>query len=291
MDCRDASRFVALRVDGEIDDIDCQELERHLENCRFCQQRWEAERYAQECVREKLQAHFEKPENHAPLALRARIQSEGRRHRAKQRRPLVLGVPVAACAALALVTVIVPEPLGVSGKTSDLLDDSVRRHSANLPPEFRVKDKSHRELENYLRQHLRYRVRIPPPRNTGLGPQLVGARLSNVNDRDVAYLMFDHRGARMSLFAYPRGEGVSQTQGRRGLTRLPHGIYVGKERGYSVVSWAEGSGDFALISDLAVEELLRWAPHFRQPKGQPKALPPRMPKRPESMIQTVSHQP
>ena len=290
MDCRDASKFVALRVDGEIDERDCADLERHLESCPFCQRRWEAEQHTQERLRKKLQESISSPDFQIPAALKAKIVDSGRAEVQYARRPLVMGVPVAACVALAAVAVIVPEQSEEKRRAHRMTDRTVQRHSANLPSEVNVTEANIRNLESFFSRHLAFPVRVPAQKR---GPKLIGARLSHIERNDVAYLMYDHRGARISLFAFPRGRGLSTVPGHRLSPRtdaIGRSIFVGQERGYNVVSWTGPSADYALVSEIDVQAMIGWSAELRTPRHPRQTPRKRRPFRRGVDVRTVSHQ-
>ena len=96
MDCRDASKFTALDIDGEIDAEDAKGLSEHLESCRFCKQRWEQEKRLQTAVKERLQSSVHDTAK-APSDLRKKIMAAGRAETRTNRLSAFIGVPFASC--------------------------------------------------------------------------------------------------------------------------------------------------------------------------------------------------
>src|SRR5687768_10809520 len=54
MDCHDAQHFVQLRIDEEIESIDCVQLDRHLEDCPRCREHVDREAHFQARLELKL---------------------------------------------------------------------------------------------------------------------------------------------------------------------------------------------------------------------------------------------
>jgi anti-sigma factor RsiW len=255
MDCRDAHRFVQLRLDDEIEPTDCAQLDQHLAACVPCRSRVEREqRFELE-----LRNHMRSAAAHvSPPALRERILGELSAADSRTQ-------PVWSRVAIAASSVLVV--LGVSWSATrdgpDLLRESVRRHSVNLPPDVRSVS-GPVEVDRYLRQKLTYPVSVPRLDQSGLPVRLVGARLSNIHDQDVALVMYDHRGAKLSLFAYPIGpqDGVLP----QGFERRQVGgreLMVGAERGYNVVAWRDRGTFYSLVSDVDPSELVQLAAAVR----------------------------
>ena len=250
MDCRDAARFVQLRLDDEIEPLDCALLDRHLETCSHCQRTVGVEAEVQHSIRAKLQVAVES--NPAPPALAHRIAQEIACERRDQRAPV--GRAFAACLGLFAVGALT---YNASSTESHAVDETVTRHSRHLPPEVRAADADREHVDSFLRANLAYPVAAPRFERTDVPTRLVGARLSNIQDRDVAYMMYDHRGARLSVFAYPDdgGDGLDA----RGFHRRRAGardVYVGQRRGYNVVSWKDRGMNWSMVSDVDPGELV-----------------------------------
>lgn len=252
MDCRDAHRFVQLRLDDEIEPADCAQLDIHLGSCAPCRARIEREQRFELELRARLRR--EAGEARAPAALRDRIGGE-----------LAAATPVrpAAWMKVAIAAGGVFFLLGVSWNATrgaDVLRESVRRHSSNLPPDVRALG-SDEEVDRFLEQRLSYAVSVPRLAGSGEDVRLVGARLANIHDRDVPLFQYEHRGAKVSLVAYP--------ESGRGRAALPddferrhvgdRDFYVGAERGYNVVAWRERGTLYSLVSDVDGSELVRLA--------------------------------
>lgn len=252
MDCRDAHRFVQLRLDDEIESTDCAQLDQHLGHCAPCRARIEREQRFELGLRERMRASLQQP---SPSALRERITAELAGADGTVR-PAWARVAIAAGGVLVLLGVSYNATLG----GPDVLRESVKRHSSNLPLDVRSVT-GEVEVDRYLRQKLAFPVVVPRLDRSGLPVRLVGARLSSIHDQDVALVMYDHRGAKLTLLAYPAGQGdggrVPEGFERRQVARGE--IYVGADRGYNVVAWRDHDTLYSLVSDLDRSELVQLA--------------------------------
>jgi|GEM_PF-2406645 len=294
MDCRDASKLTALDIDGEIDAEDAKSLSRHLEACPFCRQRWETEKRVQAALKDQLQDSV-RATSKAPSYLRNKVRSAGRAEVNTARFSALTGVPAFAGLAMVVVSVLVPnhsdEKQTVAGVGHRMTERAVLRHRSNLPAEFSATNYDAPNLERVLSQHLPFRVRIP---NDDSQSRFVGARLSHIGRNDVAYLMYDHRGARLSVFAFPRGRGINAVDGHRLVPQSDYRgrpIYVGRQKGHNVVSWSDKHTDFAIVSDLDVKDMVQWSLRVRDLDRLRRTVPrpPRAFPRGGNQVQTVSH--
>jgi anti-sigma factor RsiW len=142
-------------------------------------------------------------------------------------------------------------------------EEAVARHSVNLPPEVRADDA--KRVQRFLQKNLRYPVAVPHFETQNPNVRLVGARLSSLDDREAAYMMYDHRGAKLSVFAYPKPARFSRPNGFEEIHAGSHVLLVGKRRGYNVVAWEAGEVVYSMVSDLDPRELVELASTIEQP--------------------------
>ena len=70
-------------------------------------------------------------------------------------------------------------------------------------------------------------------------------------------MMYDHRGARLSVFAYPHhGKGGLDARGFQRQRAGERDVYVGQRRGYNVVSWRDRGMNWSMVSDVDPGELV-----------------------------------
>lgn len=258
MDCRDAQRFVQLRLDEEIEPTDCVQLDLHLEDCSSCRCGLEREAWFQAQLELRLREAISRQEHTAPPSLRDRIRCELRNEAIESAFPY--GRAVAASFAVAILAGL---SWGATSSPARLYDDTISRHSSNLPPEIRALSNDEDEVHHFLQRNLRYQVQVPRAGSSELPVRLVGARLSNIRDRDAAYVMYDHRGAKLSLFAYPSQESLADISGLERRVVSGRELYVGSSRGYHVVSWKDRDLLYSLVSDVDPSELVQLAASMR----------------------------
>lgn len=248
MDCREAERFIDLRIDGEIEPAEGGMLESHLSSCAICRTRYHAQGKCVSTVRAKLREAND--QTRTPIGLRTRIVARVSDDEAKE--GFAWGRVVSVSLGVSMIAVL--SWSGTSGKPM-VPEEAVTRHSGNLPPEVRADYEDARRVQTFLSSNLRYPVSVPRfERNPNV--KLVGARLSNLDDSDAAYVMYDRRGAKLSLFAYPKPARFvrpADFQEARAGTKT---VLVGKRRGYNVVAWEEGDLVYSLVSDIDPKEML-----------------------------------
>jgi anti-sigma factor RsiW len=251
MDCREAERFIDLRLDGEIEPAEGGLLESHLSSCTICRTRYHAQGKCLSTIREKLRASNE--EVKSPLGLRTRIVA--RVSEDQRREGFAWGRAVSVTLGVSMIAVL---SWSSASGPSLVSEETVARHSGNLPPEVRADFEDARGVQTFLTSNLRYPVSVPKfDRNPNV--KLVGARLSSLDDQEAAYVMYDRRGAKLSLFAYPRPERFTRPADFREVKAGEKTLLVGKRRGYNVVAWQQGDLVYSLVSDIDPAEMVELA--------------------------------
>ncbi len=257
MDCREVDRLADLSLDGETELPEQAEVEGHLVACTHCRAKHEGRSWFHNRLRAKLRESSD--ELAAPTSLKLQIATQLRVQDRHGPASLRWGRAVPATLALGTV-VILSWTMSSTGSTLDP-EEQVAHHSRNLPPEVRGRDGE--KLEQLFQRNLRYPVRVPrlsqPNDPSGATVQLVGGRLSNIKNRDAAYIMYDDRGARISLFAYPIDGQVNLPKDFQEQRVGNRSMMVGKHRGYNVVAWASGDVLYSLVSEVDPVELVQLA--------------------------------
>jgi anti-sigma factor RsiW len=257
MECRDVDRLADLSLDGETDGSEQADIVGHLTVCPSCRQKHEGRSWFHGRLRAKLRESSD--DLVAPPALRSQIATQLRVHDRHVLPGLRLSRTVPATLALGTIVIL---SWSVSNAPELDPEEPVAHHSRNLPPEVRARDGE--KLQQLFKRNLRYPVRVPrlaqPSDNGAATVQLVGGRLSNIQNRDAAYIMYDDRGARISLFAYPNEGGrVSVPKDFQERRIGNRNVMVGKHRGYNVVAWESGDVLYSLVSEVDPTELMQLA--------------------------------
>jgi anti-sigma factor RsiW len=255
MECPEVDRLADLSLDGETELAEQAEIERHLIACSTCRCKHQSRAWFHNNLRQKLQQSSD--ELVAPISLKDQIATQ---LRVEDRcAPAALRWSRTVPATLALGTMVVLSWSMTSGSTLDL-EEPVAHHSRNLPPEVRARDGE--KLQQLFKRNLRYPVRVPRLQKNDRGAatvQLVGGRLSNIKNHEAAYIMYDDRGARISLFAYPIDGRVNLPRDFQERRVGGRSMMVGKHRGYNVVAWESGDVLYSLVSDVDPTELVQLA--------------------------------
>lgn len=253
MDCREAERFVELGLDGEIESSEGGLLETHLNHCASCSARYHVHGKLRATIRTKLLEAQSEAKSPPGLRTRivARVQDDERKESFGWGR---VAIPVSIGVSLVVV-------LSWSGTSGPPLvsEETVARHSTNLPPEVRADFEDARPVQRFLTSNLRYNVSVPRFDRHNPSVKLVGARLSSLDDHDAAYVMYDRRGAKVSFFAYPKPDRFTKPVDFREEVAGKKTVLVGKRRGYNVVAWEQGDLVYSLVSDIDPKEMVELA--------------------------------
>ena len=211
--------------------------------------------------------------------------------RPQQARPTwVIGPLAAAAAAAALVFVFWDNPAEVPGRSAStadganalrpidpvttsikapdvralgfepIVEESVNWHRRNIPIE--VTGPSGERVSTWLKPKVDFPVRLPRFERTGREEvSLLGARLSNIRDRQAAYVVYEVDGSKISvmLFDGHRDNGSSQPAVRPAAhphsARATPAIYTAK--GYNVAVIEDNGITYSITSELPPEDMAR----------------------------------
>jgi anti-sigma factor RsiW len=248
MVCRELEQFLHPYLDGEFDAGESSELESHLSTCVVCTKAADEER----ALREKIRSSLQGVKSMAPESLRHSVEQGLVR---ETRRAAViswsrLGALAAMAAALGGTVFYLRED-----PSRRFVEAAAARHARGLP--FEIQNPSHEGAEAWFGGKLLHRVAVPRFPNA----VLAGARLTNVTDKEAAYLSYEtdapnHTRRRMGLFVFQDDDLRVNAQ------PLP-AIAVANTHGYNVALWREGEIVYELVTDLDendIRQMLRPAP-------------------------------
>jgi anti-sigma factor RsiW len=227
---RDAAR-------GRLDPERAALVSAHLATCAACRAISDEERALDRLMEEQL------PQRPASLALKRRL---GERlppvvpasQAGRARRAALIALPLAACAALALV--LRPRLEAKDPLVAEAIADHLRVVYREQPVD--VESGGPHRVKPWFTGRLDFAV----PQVYG-GDQeftLVGGAVALFQDRKAALLVYKRQLHTISLFVFP-GEGLT----------LPGDPRLRQSRGFSVVLWRRGDLGYALTSDLNGGEL------------------------------------
>jgi mycothiol system anti-sigma-R factor len=274
MSCDELDGFLYAYLDGEFEPLDKMEFERHLGACPRCAQKVHQESAFREALHSQGRELQRQPSERAPDALRRRIQAQLRHEQQRSALKSWVRAGAAAAAIAAAGGAYIYERPGSRGV---FVEAAVLRHAKALP--FEVQRDAPERVEAWFEGKLDHSVRVPTFPNA----KLAGARLSNVKDKQAAYIAYEAvgRGAseprRVGLFVFQDADG------QVGAQPLPS-IEVDSSHGYNVAIWREHEIVYELVSDLDesdIRQMLTAHNPFRRravveqrPAGPPTSPPP-----------------
>jgi len=273
MTCDELEGFLYVYLDGEFGASEKVELERHLASCPSCARKVHLESVFRENVRRLARESANARSARAPESLRRSVQSWIRQ---EQQRAAFRGWVRASAAAAVIVAAggayfyVRPGPRAV------YIEAAALRHAKSLP--FEVQRDAPEHLEAWFKGKLEHNVRVPTFPNT----TLAGARLSNVKDKQAAYIAYDAASAnggrttRIGLFVFQDSDRDVPAQA------LPS-VELDSSHGYNVAIWRDREIVYELVSDLdetdirqmlAQSALPRRRSLVNEPRPAPTTSPP-----------------
>jgi len=245
MNCAEATATVQAYIDGELDGVDRESIERHLVGCSGCSRRV----HVQTRFRAAVRAHLHRPE--VPFTLRRRIEEAlGSQPIAPRRWPAWMSVPrlVPAAAAVFLIVAITGT---VRRSQSMVLEQAERSYHAEMPMDITGSDCG--SIASWFRGRLEFPVHAPI---LGGGATCQGGRLVNVGQRAAAYLVYLRPdGHRVTFLVFdPRDQPIESPE-----RRVVNGreIYLGTAPGISTAAYRDRGVGYVVTADYDEDTLTR----------------------------------
>lgn len=247
-DCKSVNSYISALIDGELKGRKANKVKNHLEACKRCRQEFEIVS-ALKPIAKKVR--IEK----APLYLKSRIinsieESEEKKSfidifSAWNLKPVYTASAVAALLLLAIIPLYY---LSANVSASTIAVKSVNNHMSNTIVDIfdEQMPSSRTELERIFDvQGLSWQGISSPKVN-----------LHYLKERRVAYIAFDRKGHKLSLFIFdvnnlklPEGRIIKEGEKE---------IYVDKYKGFNVLFWKEGNVGYSMVSDLGGDEMIHF---------------------------------
>jgi len=246
MDGRELERLVELSIDGELDPADEATLSRELEAPEV-RARVDRERRFHDQLKEKLQVDS----CPTPVDLRARVV-----HRLRCEDLVQEARPCGRITAATLAVATLGVASFASSRSQLDPEEVVSKHSLQLRPEIRAHGDSE-EIRRVFDERLGFPIRLPKVSRRNPNVRFVGVRVDEIKNQQAAYLMYDFRGSRVSVFVYG-GEG-DLTLPSAGVNTEVDGMEVegGKHRNYNFVEFRSPSGlQVVMVGEVDMEVLL-----------------------------------
>jgi mycothiol system anti-sigma-R factor len=258
MNCEEAINLMDGYVDGELDPVTNQEIERHLRDCRRCEQAYEAQRAIVRAIGSAA------PYYKAPAELRQRIQSSlrneigakatrngtrGSQILRTQKRSILAETPwnwLALAAAIILTTIIASTlfprmraPNADQFLATQLIANHVRSLMADHLTDVASSDQH--TVKPWLDAKLDFAA--PVVDLAGQGFPLVGGRLDYLDNHSVAALVYQRRKHFINLFIWPTTPADSKEQ------------KMVERQGYHLLHWVDGDFTCWAVSDVNTDDL------------------------------------
>lgn len=246
MNCGEANATVQAYIDGELDGVDRESVERHLVGCPGCSGRV----HVQTRFRAAVRVHLHRPE--VPFTLRRRIEETLASEAIAPRRwPAWMSLPriVPAAAAVFLIVAITGT---VRRQHSMVLEQAERSfNSPNMPMDILGPDCG--SIASWFRGRLEFPVHAPA---LGSGATCQGGRLVNVGERPAAYLVYRvSDGHRVTFLVFdPRDQPIESR-----VRRVVNGreIYLGTGPGISTAAYRDRGLGYVVTADYDEDTLTR----------------------------------
>jgi anti-sigma factor (TIGR02949 family) len=246
MNCAEATATVQAYIDGELDGVDRESVERHLVGCPGCSSRV----HVQTRFRAAVRAHLHRPE--VPFALRRRIEEAlGAQPIAPRRWPAWMSLPriVPAAAAVFLIVAITGT---VRSRHSAVLEQAERTfNNTQMPMDITGSDCG--SIASWFRGRLEFPVHAPA---LGSGATCQGGRLVNVGERPAAYLVYRvSDGHRVTFLVFDPRDLSIESRERRVVNGRE--MYLGTGPGISTVAYRDRGLGYVVTADYDEDTLTR----------------------------------
>ena len=245
MNCAEATATVQAYIDGELDGVDRESIERHLVGCPGCSSRV----HVQTRFRAAVRAHLHRPE--VPFALRRRVEEAlASQPIAPRRWPAWMSMPriVPAAAAVFLIVAITAT---VRRSHSMVLEQAERSYHTEMPMDITGSDCG--SIASWFRGRLEFPVHAPI---LGSGATCQGGRLVNVGERPAAYLVYRvSDGHRVTFLVFDPRDLSIESHDRRVVNGRE--MYLGTAPGISTVAYRDRGLGYVVTADYDEDTLTR----------------------------------
>ena len=140
-------------------------------------------------------------------------------------------------------------PASSSSLATPIVEEAVTWHRRNLPVE--VTGPSDARVRRWFDGKVNFPVRLPQFEKRAPGQvQLLGARLSNVKERQAAYVVYEVDGKKMSVMAFD-GRDIPRPSRDRGEP-----IYFENSSGYNVAVIEDNGITYSITSEMPQKEMV-----------------------------------
>lgn len=244
MNCAEFDRFAEAYVDGEFDPAGRAEMDTHLERCEECNRHVASLETCRALVRSSLAPVS------APHTLKQSIRAVVRRQRSAD--PVLTGWSLAALGIALLAALIMPKVwqndtsdlLGEEPETAPIVEATIDWHQRNLPVEVTGPDTE--AIRQWFDDKVDFPVRLPTFAS-GRSTSVLGGRLSQINNRSAAHVLYEVNGTKVSVVLFQLGEEL-HIPVRRGPQ--PFDYFWDTRNGYNVALFTDNGVSYAIATEL-----------------------------------------
>jgi anti-sigma factor (TIGR02949 family) len=245
MNCPEATATVQAYIDGELDGVDRESIERHLVGCPGCSRRV----HVQTRFRAAVRAHLHRPE--VPFTLRRRIEEAlVEQPIAPRRWPAWMSLPRIVPAAAAVLLIVAITGTVRRSHDSMVIEQAATMATTQMPMDVTGDCGS---IASWFRGRLGFPVHAPA---LGSGANCQGGRLVNVGERPAAYLVYLlSDGHRVTFLVFdPRDQPIESRE-----RRVVNGreIYLGTGPGISTAAYRDRGLGYVVTADYDEDTLTR----------------------------------
>ncbi|HRI51695.1 MAG TPA: zf-HC2 domain-containing protein [Pseudomonadota bacterium] len=247
MQCRDIERDLDSFIDGELAVPESLEVEAHLHSCTACQQQVEEQRTMKRSLRLVLRPP-ELPETLRDFvreSLNGELREAQRASRWQRlRRPVLLGMSGVALVVALLTATFYPS------RPEVVMESMIIKHQRNLPLEITGGPEV---VRSWFDGKVPFAV--PPPRVEPIA-SLRGGRISQLGDREAAYLQYEQRGQRISVFVFDPS-GLRLQAPRRAVIHNRE-VFIQGTRGYHIAVFQDRDLGYAIAGSVDEPEFIQF---------------------------------
>jgi anti-sigma factor (TIGR02949 family) len=262
MRCEDVQHALEFYLGGELEARDAAEFEAHLDSCECCAAVAERELKLKDCLR--TMSHSETMPDGLRIRVCGALASESALTQTEDTawsRTAVAAMAVFGLGGiLFLLSTQLPfaAPGIATADASSLLEpvespavvvESIRWHTRPLPVE--VAGPNPQTVGSWFRGKVDFLV-VPP--EFSRRAQLLGGRLSNVEDNEAALLVYDVDGTKLSVMMFDRNGAPVPSAHVLDGQQVP--LFVDERSGMNVALHEEGGVTYTFTSDLPDDQLV-----------------------------------
>ncbi|MBI5511150.1 MAG: zf-HC2 domain-containing protein [Deltaproteobacteria bacterium] len=243
MNCDEALRTIPWLLDDEIEPAAAVELEAHLNHCAACREAYEHEGRFRLVLRRAAASVT------APPALRSRLREVLDAERRRQNGIYQLWPAVAAAV---ILLAFIWRGTGGALSWAPELEAAAARHAQNLPMDVVTADVG--QVQRFFSDRLPFAVHVPRMGNEPVAE--VAGRITQLNNRDAAYVRYQMPRGRMSFFVYEDNR-PELNEGTAFYQIGKQRVQVQRVRGFTVARWRSAGVVYSVVTDLPESDFVK----------------------------------